>query len=243
MLPKIDKAKLLFEGSYNYYNEGNKYSEEEFIVYRNDENGSIIYTSEVHTRVGTGEFLKVMCDYEVTKKWSPLTVKIEKSLGLDTTREMFVCNHNNNEMQYFFNDGEETHDIVRHIPNKFHIITPSFATTMLCTYQNKLSSMGRNPYIMIGGKSDWDFVDELDLQTVYLEVLTHEKTELKINDQDLSCFKLNLFANDTEVNVVESPAEYYISRHYGIPYLMKVENIEIKIQKMKKYENFYQGMY
>lgn len=250
-MEKVDKTQLMFEGGYEYLNKNVTYSQEEFVVFRSEDGKSVIYRSEQLTRVGTGEFLKINTDYVVNGKYNPTEVTVVKSLGMDIATERYKINYEKNLMNYTFitenSADEEVYSESEkeiNLPNKFHLVTPSFTSSMVFTHANKFSTIGRNPFIMVRTNSDWEFSEEVSDTAIYLEFLTHEKTELKINDQDLSCTKVNVYQHDSSAGIPEKPSLFYMSRHVGIPYKLETQDeLVIQIKNLKKHENFYSKMY
>lgn len=250
-MEKVDKTLMMFEGTYEYLNKNITYSQEEFLVFRSEDRKRVIYRSEQLTRVGTGEFLKINIDYVVNAKYHPVEVTVVKSLGMDVTTERYAFTPEKNLMQYTFisenssdEDSYQEHELEVNIPNKFHLSTPSFTSSIMFTFANKFSTVGRNPFVLVKTHSDWEFSDKITDVPVYLEFLTHEKTELKINDQDLACIKVNVYQHDASSGIPEKPTLFFLSRHVGIPYKMiSGEDLVIQIKKLKKHENFYEKGY
>lgn len=250
-MEKVEKTQKMFEGSYEYLNKNVTYSQEDFVVFRSEDGKSVIYRSEQLTRVGTGEFLKINTDYVVNGKYNPTKVTVVKSLGMDIATERYIINYEKNLMNYLFvsensadEDAYSEKEIEVNLPNKFHLVTPSFTSSMVFTHANKFSTIGRNPFIMVRTHSDWEFSEETTNTPIYLELLTHEKTELKINDQDLSCTKVHVYQHDSSAGIPEKPSLFYISRHVGIPYKLEThDELVIQIKNLKKHENFYSNMY
>jgi len=244
MLRVKDLTTKLFEGTFEYANNGDNYSVENFVVFKNDENKSIVYRSEVLSRVQTGEFLKINVDYEVNNKWFPVRIEVKKYLGEDYACETFFINHDSNILIYEFDDGKEKEMVERVLPNKFQITTPCFLTSMLFSQSKKNNAMGRSQYSLLRPNSDWSFNPEIVDETIYAEFMTHEKTELKINNQNVSCVKVLLYKNDSSVNQKEMPVTVYLSKHIGIPYMMLTdEGMTIKVKNLKKHENQYDNMF
>lgn len=250
-MEKVDKTLMLFEGTYEYLNKNMAYSQEEFLVFRSEDRKRVIYRSEQLTRVGTGEFLKINTEYIVNTKYQPLDVTVVKSLGMDTVTERYVFTPEKNLMNYTFmsenssnEDSYQEYELEVNVPNKFHLTTPSFTSSIIFTFANKFSSVGRNLFILVKSHSDWEFSDKISDVPIYLEFLTHEKTELKINDQDLACTKVNVYQRDASSSTTEKPTIFFLSRHVGIPYKMiSGDDLVIQIKKLKKHENFYEKGY
>jgi hypothetical protein len=132
----------------------------------------------------------------------------------------------------------------KNLPNKFSISTPAFLTSMLFTQTKRFSAMGRNQYNLLTPQSEWRFNPEIIDNSLYLEFKTHEKNEISINKQNLSCMKVLLFKHDSIENIPEKPVIVYLSKHLGVPYMMETEDgTVIKIKNLKKNEDQYAGMF
>jgi len=244
MLRIKDLTMRLFEGTFEYSNNGENYSQENFIVFKNEENKTIVYRAEVLSRVQTGEFLKIDVDYEVNNKWFPVRVEVKKSLGEDYACETFLINYDSNILIYEFDDGKSKDKIERILPNKFQISTPCFLSSMLFSQSKKHNAMGRSQYTILRPNSEWSFNPEITDENLYAEFMTHEKTELKLNNQSVACVKVLLFKNDSSATVKEQPVVVYLSKHIGIPYMMQTDDgIVIKVKNLKKHENQYDNMF
>lgn len=241
MVKVKDLSTKLFEGSYEYFNNGESYCQESFVVFKNEENKTIVYRVEVLSRVKTGELLKVNIDYEVSAKWNPVRVNIIKYLGEDYAEETFLVDYESNSLEYIFSDGKDEQQITRSIPNKFQITTPCFTTSMLYTQSKKSNAMGRNQYTLLVSQSEWAFNPEILDESVYAEFKTHEKTEIKLNNQSLACTKVVVYKHDSVENVQEAPVLFYLSKHAGLPYMMDTESgVSIRVKNLKKIENPYE---
>jgi hypothetical protein len=244
MLRVKDLTMRLFEGTFEYSNNGENYSQENFVVFKNEENKTIVYRSEVLSRVQTGEFLKINVDYEVNNKWFPVRIEVKKSLGEDYACETFLINYDSNVLIYEFDDGKNKDMVERILPNKFQISTPCFLTSMLFSQSKKHNAMGRSQYNILRPNSDWKFDPEISDETLFAEFMTHEKTELKINNQTVTCVKVLLFKNDSAATIKEQPTVVYLSKHIGIPYMLQTEDgVVIKVKNLKKHENQYDNMF
>mgnify|MGYP001398090871 CR=1 FL=1 len=96
------KEKII-EGKYNYFNQGHLYSDEQFEIYRlASPVGNLLFSSEVTSRVKTGEFLKINIDYEVNFKFDPINVKIKRQLGNRSSSESFNIDLKETNVVYEF---------------------------------------------------------------------------------------------------------------------------------------------
>ncbi len=231
-----DKGKeRLFSGSYTYYNNGSEYSQEIFTVNRDLEMKTLIYESEILSRVSTGEFLKIKCSYEVSHTWNPVFVQVVKSLGNCTTKETYNVESSEQVISYQFGNEEEVKTIERNVSGKFHISTPAFLTSTLYTMQKRHNSLSRNQYQIIVSQNEWDYESPPTDSFVYLEYKTMDGESLKINGSTLSCSKCLLYQYDSTKNVKEVPATYYISDHLAIPYKVDMGNgITILVDNLKE---------
>ncbi len=225
----------LFEGQYRYLNDGQEYSQEIFSVQKDLDTKTLVYESEILSRVATGEFLKIRTEYEVNSLWNPVSVEVTKSLGNSFTKETYELDSSSHTLSYVFNTGEERNKIDRNVSGKFHISTPAFLTSLLFTMQKRYNSVSRNQYYTLVSHNEWEFEGPPEDRFIYLEYKTMDGEELKVNNQGLSCTKCFLYEHDSIKNIKETPAVYYLSKHIGIPYKVEMGNgYEIIIENLKE---------
>ncbi|MBL7665903.1 MAG: hypothetical protein JNM93_12280 [Bacteriovoracaceae bacterium] len=237
MIAEDKGSEKLFDGHYRYLKDGNEYSQEIFSVTKNLDAKTIIYSSEILSRVSTGEFLKIKCHYEVNSSWNPTKVNVIKSLGNEFADELYEYDTSSQILKYTFLSDGPAHQVERAIGGKFHISTPAVLTSLLFTMQKRYNSVSRNQYYTVVSVNDWIYEGAPEDRFIYLEYKTGEKEELKINGQSLSSTKCMLYEHDSIHNVKENPVIYYQSKHIGIPYKADLgEGIEVVISNLKEWQ-------
>ncbi|MFZ4712420.1 MAG: hypothetical protein ACOYL6_01795 [Bacteriovoracaceae bacterium] len=235
----------LFEGAYNYLDKGVNYSQENFTVLKNTDKNILIYTSEILTRVSTGEFLKINVGYEVNSFWAPLKVVIHKTLGPNFATETFIPDYEAQLLTYEFTNNDGTQTYSRNIVTRYQIATPAICSSMIVSMTKKFDSMSRNACILVTTNNNWEYKNPFEDQPIFIEYKTHEKTTLKLNGQDLSSVRCLVYQHDSvHQSDLEVPTTFYISKNIGIPYLVESGDIKIQIRflnktKTSKVEDFF----
>jgi hypothetical protein len=230
----------LFEGKYVYSKDGESFSQEEFKVFKRLDTTTLVYQSEILSRVSTGELLKIECNYEINNQWSPVEVNVEKHLGDMYSEESYYVNANTQSVNYEFRTQDKVVNKERPTPPKFQISTPAFLTSMLCTQQKSFSSMGRSQFSLLASNNEWECRYPLEDQYLYIEYKSHENEDIVINGQELANTRCSLYRHDAIENVQERPTIVYLSKHIGIPYVLEIpqENLRIEIKTLKKTEKY-----
>lgn len=239
-------SEKIFEGKYLYYKDGNQYSEELFHLEREDKsNGNYTFSSEILSRVGTGEFLKVYTDYELTSKMDPLNVRIKRSLGKNKSTERYFIDQKDKIVSYTFDGRNGYHDFEKVVNGKFHIATPSFCTSALMTQMRKLDPVQRTPYNVLSSQNIWEYVGPFQENIIFIELKSHEPVEFKINDNELSATLCHFYEDDRNSKTPAVGNPFYLSKHFNVPYKaefpggIEVVVDKLKILEAKEYKNMF----
>lgn len=225
----------LFEGSYEYFQDNKKYSQESFEVFRNDHTGDYVFQSEVLSRVKSGEFLKVQVNYIMNFKLRPLKVTITRHLGRLFAIEDFDLDPNNHTMTYTFTDNKEVFEqITKPVAQRCTIATPAFLTATLFTNSGKFSALGRTPMPLIVSDNEWEYKGPPQEKSVYAEFVNSESDNLVINNQKLKSTKCQVYQHDTSESIQEDPAVFHVSKYMGMPYFMIAGDLKVSIKNLKK---------
>ncbi|MEI8346958.1 MAG: hypothetical protein WCG27_05800 [Pseudomonadota bacterium] len=236
------RAKLVFEGSYDYFKKGHIYAEEKFQVYKDQKVYDHIFISELLSRTNTGEMLKINTDYEISKDWIPQTIKIKKRLGEKEASESFYYDRKNNIVQYkFVSNEKKTESRITTAP-RFHVSTPTAASSMLFILAKRFDATARNDYGVISSFNQWKYVEPPRTQNISLERVSVGNEVMIVNDQELSCVKYRIletvkFSDQNmrkDQKVPHPPLMVYLSNHLAIPYIREGEDgsrVQIKFLK------------
>jgi hypothetical protein len=229
----------IYEGGYTYFRDGQKYSEENFEVYRDD---SVMqhhrFKAEVITRVKTGELLKVNTMYLTNKNFEPLEVEIIKTLGPNAVTERYKYNTTDKLLNYHFEKNGERDHFEKIISTRFAIATPAFSTNMIMLETKKLDPVHKTEYLVITTDNIWDYQGPFKEKRIFVEQKDRE-VEFKIDKKPLSATLCHVF-DEKEVNNSEPKSvDYYISKHLSLPYKMSVENITIQINYLRDLTGHY----
>lgn len=236
----MNHIEKLLEGKYNYLKDDHIYSEEHFKVLREDiPRGNYVFQSEVLTRLETGEFLKVLINYELTHQFEPVDVKVTRILGLKESVEHYRINRHERIIDYTFIGLTTQHSESRSFGAKVHFVTPCFATSMVMTLIKKLDPVHKTDYSLVSSTNIWEFVNSFQEQEIQVELQKQKNVEIEINGAKLNATHCKLHQISDQGSKSEEGIDFYLSRHLSIPYLAILgDGIRIEIEKLK---NFQQG--
>lgn len=228
----------ILEGKFLYTKDGNQYSEELFTVEREDKiNGNFTFSSEILSRVSTGEFLKVYVDYELTSLMDPLNVRIKRALGKNKSTERYYINQTDKIVSYTFDGRSGYYDFEKVVNGKFTIGTPAFCTSAIMTLMRKIDPVQRTSYVVLSTDNIWNYQSPFKENIIFVELKSHEPVELMINDNELSATMCHFIEDDRDKAKTPPPASFYLSKHFNIPYKAEFPGgIEVIIDKLKVLE-------
>lgn len=234
----------LLEGKYIYKKDDVQYSEEIFKVSKEDKfQGNFIFSSEILSRVATGEFLKIYTDYELSHQFEPLNVRVKRSLGNKKSTERFVISQKDKNLKYNFESGTQSESYEKIITGKFHIATPAFLTSALMTQIKKMDSVQKTPYTIISTNNVWSYEGPFFEAEVLIELKSLDQVQLEINDNKLSATHCAISDLETKENPHPASTEFYLSRYFNIPYKAEMPgNIIIQVDHLKTFEVDYKSM-
>jgi hypothetical protein len=231
-MPK--NVEIILEGTYQYSDKEVNYSHENFkLVHLIDEQSYHVY-SEIHSRIETGEFLKILVRYEMNSHFLPQFVRIEKSIGNKYALESFTVDSTNLELTYSFQNSHGSHEFKRSVSAKHYISSPAVSTSAIFTLSKKFDATGRTPVIFIGSDNEWTYAGPPTEKIVYADHNSRELDDFKIKGNDLSASLLSLYEHDASHAGMEEPVEIYLSKHYSIPYQLLHGDLKVIVSKLKK---------
>lgn len=228
------KEDKIYRGAFNYYRNENSYSEEIFDVYRDKKDQSYHYISEAVVKVTTGEILNLHVEYVVNKDYIPLLVAIEKVMGKETTREVYEYNTKRNYIHYKFSNskGEEHEDEIATAP-KFHITTPTAASSMLFLRSKKFDASGKNSFNILVCFNQWEYKDAPKFKNIILERANLTAEKMNIDGQNVQATQYKMYDENTDFKSAKDPqhVKIFLSQHGAIPYMVRADDgtkIQIK---------------
>lgn len=237
-------SEQILEGKFLYYKGKNQYSEELFKLEKEDKtNGNYTFSSEILSRVATGEFLKVQVEYELTNQLDPLNVRIKRFLGENSSTERYYVDQNSKTVSYSF-DGRDGHnDFEKIVSGKFTIGTPAFCTSAIMTLMKKIDSVQKTQYLIVSSNNIWEYTAPFSENSLHVELKSNEPVQIEINGNELSATLCHFIEDiDTE----QKPyGEFYLSKHFNIPYKaifpgdIKVIIDRLKITERANYKKFF----
>lgn len=228
------KDDKIYRGAFNYYRNENSYAEEIFDVYRDKKDQSFHYISEAVVKVTTGEILILHVEYIVNKDYIPQFVAIEKIMGKESTREVYEYNSRKNHLVYKFNNskGDEHNDEISTAP-KYHIATPTAASSMLFLRSKKFDATGKNSFNILVGFNQWDFKEAPKFKNIILERANLTAEKMNIDGQNVQATQYKMYDELTDFKSAKDPShvKIFLSQHGVIPYMVRSDDgtkIQIK---------------
>lgn len=228
------KEDKIYRGAFNYYRNENSYAEELFDVFRDKKDQSYHYISEAVVKVTTGEILKLHVEYIVNKEYIPQFVAVEKLMGKESTREVYEYNSRRNLLTYRFNNskGHEQVDEIMTAP-KYHITTPTAASSMLFLRSKKFDASGKNAFNLLVACNQWDYKEIPKFKNVLLERANLTTEKMNIDGQNVHATQYKMYDEMTDFKASKDPQhiKIFLSQHGAIPYLIRTDDgtkIQIK---------------
>jgi hypothetical protein len=227
-------AEILLEGSYLYYENNVNYSQENFKIVHMAELQIYHVYSEILSRIETGEFLKILVHYEMNHHFFPYFARIERSLGNKYSQEVLTFDLPANELKYTFQNSQGTQEFTKNVNNKHYLTTPAIATSTLFTLSKKFDATGRTSISLISTPNDWTYKGPPEEKVVFADHNSRETVDFVVNNKTLSGSLLRIYENDSTGPVQDSPVEFYLSKHFNLPYQMTSGTQKIVIKNLKK---------
>lgn len=228
------KEDKIYRGSFNYYRNENSYAEELFDVYRDKKEQSYHYVSEAIVKVTTGEILNLRVEYIVNKEYIPQFVALEKTMGKESTREVYEYNSKRNQLIYTFTNskGDEHTDEIATAP-KYHIATPTAASSMLFLRSKKFDASGKNSFNILVGYNQWDYKEAPKFKNIILERANLTAEKMNIDGQNVQATQYKMYDENTDFKTAKDPQhiKIFLSQHGVIPYMLRTDDgtkIQIK---------------
>ncbi|MFA6235992.1 MAG: hypothetical protein WC635_01590 [Bacteriovorax sp.] len=228
------KEDKIYRGAFNYYRNENSYAEENFEVYRDKKDQSYHYISEAIVKVTTGEILNLHVEYNVNKDYIPQYVAIEKIMGKESTREVYEYIQKRNHLVYKFTNskGDEHTDEILTAP-KYHITTPTSASSMLFLRSKKFDASGKNSFNILVGFNQWDYKEAPKFKNIILERASLTAEKINIDGQNVQATQYKIYDEATDFKSAKDPQhiKVFLSQHGAIPYMVRTDDgtkIQIK---------------
>ncbi len=224
----------VLRGAYKYLRNDTIYSEETFDVYKEKKENAYTFESELHGRVATGELLSIKVLYKLNKNYIPSLVTIERNLGENSVKEIYDYDERRNDLRYTFLDKKgKTHQHELNTSNKFYITTPTACCSMIFLRSKKFDNSGDNHYHFWSSRNQWDFTAAPEFKVITVKKVSTGYEQLFIDGNKLQALEYRLW-QEVETNAKEQgPPSFirlYLSKHVTIPYLIRDDHDNTKIQ-------------
>ncbi len=229
------KGDKVVTGIYSYHRHNNVYSEESFEVYRERQDNSLAFFSDIHSRVATGELLTVHVDIKASKDFIPHFVKVERSLGKAFVSETYTYLKNNSTVLYTFTSEHENHEIEIPTNPKFHVATPAACSSMLFLKSKKEDTTAKNFYNLIQSDNKWKFESEPQVKMVTMQRVGTGSENIVIDGQSVQATHYRMFEDSGSDSKILPPAiKVFTSKFFTIPYIIRSDDgTRIQIKNLK----------
>lgn len=228
------KEDKIYRGAFTYIYNDNSYAEENFDVYKDKKDQSYHYISEAVVKVTTGEVLNLHVEYIVNKEYIPQKVLIEKIMGKETTRETYEYIPRKNHLVYKFTNskGDEHMEEISTAP-KYHIATPTTASSMIFLRSKKFDANGKNSFNLLVGFNKWEFTEAPKFKNIILERAGITTEKMSIDGQTVQATQYRMYDESTDFKTAKDPQhiKIFLSQHGAIPYMVRTDDgtkIQIK---------------
>ncbi len=233
-----NKQKKVYKGAFEYKRDGLVYCDETFEVFKDTKELTMIFKSELISRVSTGELLKISVEYVCNKDWVPTKVSINKTLGREFIEEIYKLDSKANSLIYQLKSKHSKEKMSINIPPRFHIHTPCAASSMVFILSKKFDSIGNNMYSIYYSENNWSYEKPIANKSVILKKAGLGAEEILINGSKVQAIKYQMLDNQVEDKNSKDKKEnkpaflsIYLSRHVSIPYRIEQdENNKIEIK-------------
>ena len=229
-----DHPIILIEGSYNYFQSGQPYSQEEFKFGQIPEQQIYFLHSEILSRIETGEFLKILVRCELNTNLFPQMVRVEKSLGPHYSVETTRIDTHQHQLHYIFKNPEGEQTFTKTANAKQYLTSPSFASSCFFTLTKKFETTGRTAVNLVGSDTDWSYSGPPQESMVYCEIQNRETTTFTHHNSVYPATRVTIYESDLS-QTSENPIDIILSKHFAIPYFMEHGTQRIEIKNLKKH--------
>jgi hypothetical protein len=116
---------------------------------------------------------------------------------------------------------------------KFHITTPTAASSMLYLRSKKFDANGKNSFNFLISTNQWEFIETPSFKNVILERASLTTEKINIEGQNVQSTQFRIYDEKTDFKNLKDPPhiKVFLSQHGGIPYVIKSDDgtkIQIK---------------
>lgn len=217
------KENKVYRGAYKYMRNTNIYSEETFEVFKEKGDSSMLFQSQIMSRVSTGELLNITVDYKVNKDYIPTLVVINKVLGNDNVVETFSFNSKNNTINYTFETANETKSAVLNTTPKFFISTPAVCTSMLYLRSKKFDTTGKNIYNILSSSNQWSYENDPVFNAISVRRMNQASETKTIDGSSVQGvdYKIEQQEESDDFDNAVPSLRCFVSQHVTIPYFLE----------------------
>lgn len=228
----------LFEGKYNYLQDGKIYTQENFTVLKEDKiQGEYTYNAEVLTRVRTGEFLKVFIEADFAHNFDPLVYRVRRNLGDKESLEVIHINQKEKIYTYTFTGEDGKHQFERVVNGKPHIASPCFVLSTVMINSKKLDPVHRTTYSVITSNNIWQYQGPFVEKEVTFELQDLEQIPLRIGEKELKATHCKIVYTDEKGKLKDYHDDIFMSKYNFIPYKAVFSNgLEIEVESLRNFE-------
>ncbi|WP_127713962.1 hypothetical protein [Halobacteriovorax sp. HLS] len=215
------KGTKIYRGAYKFMRNGNVYSEETFEVFKEKNDSGMLFSSQLISRVSTGELLNITVDYKINKDYLPTMVMVNKVLGNENVVETYVFNSKRNIITYSFENSKGSKSVELNTSPKFYISTPSIATAMLYLRSKKFDGTGKNYFNVLSSSNQWTFEEDPTFNSIAVERLTLTSENRNVEGASVQGVEYKIEQHIEADDQGPSPSiKCFVSQHVTIPYFL-----------------------
>ena len=217
------KDNKIYRGAYKYMRNTSVYCEENFEVFKEKSDSSMLFQSQVMSRTSTGEVLNITVDFKINKDYIPTQVIINKVLGKDNVVETFSFNSKNNTIKYTFENALESRSVTLNTTPKFFISTPAVCTSMLYLRSKKFDPTGKNTYNVLSSSNQWSFDNDPEFNAITVRRMNQSSETKTIDGNSVQGmdYKIEEQADSDEYDKTTPNLRCFVSQHVTIPYFLE----------------------
>ncbi len=224
---KKDKDTKIFRGAYQYMKNDSVYSEETFDVYRDRKENTMLFDSQIHCRVATGELLSVVVEYTVNKDYVPMKVVVKRSLGSQESTESYRYDSKRNIITYTFTNKGDEEVVEIQTPPKFHITTPVASSSMLFMRAKKVDTTSKSLFSFLSSQNQWTYEEKPYFHTVAAQRVSLGAEKMALGGHNVQATQYRL-TEEIEEKADELPSKDFIriwlSPYVTIPYVIRTDD-------------------
>ena len=169
-------------------------------------------------------------------------------MGEKFSIESYAFNSQTSSIHYSFSNSSISTEHVMNTNPKFHITTPTAASSMLFIQTKKFDATSSNECVVVVSENQWFYEKPPKTSNLYLEKLSLTSEPLTLNKSVVQNVRYRIYnthllgsadprKKDEIGEDVLEPVFVYLSQHVSIPYILENEDNKIMIKFLRDLDN------